>query len=571
MPSLRDRLRALFASPPALATGEVAVANTRISVNKPVSVVYNPDDLARRRGAYVLYDEMRYDEQVKACLALKVAAVVGPGWRMDPVDRRNETEAAFAEELKDQLDGVTGTFSRALVGILGPALRYGFSLSEIVLDADPDLRLKKLKTVAPYDIEFEIDPFGNVTAIKQRGMGEEITIPTARVVHFVHEPEFGNPYGQSDLKAAHRNWWHKKHWVQWWSIWGEKFADAPVIATHPAQTSVERVNEVLSDLDRLQARTSVGVPEGWVLDTLEGKRDPKAVFEGAINRHDLAIAKAILIPEKMGLVGGEDGGGSYALSKTHLGAFFFIVDLLKQDLESAVQEQVVVPLAQMFAPSIPTPKFRINELTEDNRTELAAAFIAAISGQAIKPGYEDDKWFRDVMGMPDLTEDEYDQRKEEAKAEAAEIAAQAMGPEDEEAPAKEEKEEFAQRRVGLLPTRAVAERHDVPKKFSRPLTFIEQRADMAEKKRTFEELTPKVGTNLATGSLALVEHIKAQVRRKGLAQPNASVADILALTAPKGLLNAMRAQFGLDLIGAYDRGAKEAKGEVRRAKARKDR
>ena len=42
---------------------------------------YNPDELAKRRGGLKIYDKMRTDDQVKACLMLKKQAILAS--RMD--------------------------------------------------------------------------------------------------------------------------------------------------------------------------------------------------------------------------------------------------------------------------------------------------------------------------------------------------------------------------------------------------------------------------------------------------------------------------------------------------------
>ena len=65
-------------------TPEIALANQNMWVNARLPV-YNPSQLVTRKGMRII-DEMRRDDQVKGCLSLKKAAVIGPGWQLVPGD-----------------------------------------------------------------------------------------------------------------------------------------------------------------------------------------------------------------------------------------------------------------------------------------------------------------------------------------------------------------------------------------------------------------------------------------------------------------------------------------------------
>src|SRR5687768_8636730 len=93
-------------------TSPIAIADTRSGLRFGNQLRYNPDDLVGRKGLRI-YDEMRRDEQVKACLNLKIAAVVGPGWHIEPTEETDEAQA-LAEEVKADIASLPGTFEECL-------------------------------------------------------------------------------------------------------------------------------------------------------------------------------------------------------------------------------------------------------------------------------------------------------------------------------------------------------------------------------------------------------------------------------------------------------------------------
>ena len=330
--------------PPAPPQGEMAVADTRRGMALGLTFIpYNDDDLVMRKGLKI-YDEMKKDDQVKACLLLKKCSIIGPGWDIEPTDNHDPAAIQLAVEVKEDLLGMKGTFHNALMNML-TAFEMGFSCSEIVWSLPEDIndriRIKAVKTRAPHDLDFEMDPHGNVTALlQQQGVGQT-KLMYSKFVHLAYRDEYSNPYGRSDLREAHRPWWMKKNFLQWWAIFAEKLSDPPIIATHPTNAGKPQVDKVLQVLEHIQARTAMTIPDPWKVDLLESMRDPKVMFESAVNFFDLSIARAMLVPDKSGFAGSGDSGGSYALSKTQMSAFQLILEQTARWLEANVQEQLI--------------------------------------------------------------------------------------------------------------------------------------------------------------------------------------------------------------------------------------
>ena len=118
------RVKAVKAPPPLL--GELAISDTRRGVASGFAHErFNPDELARKGGGLGVYDKMRVDEQVKAVLLLKKAAIVGPGWQIAAGDDSPGAQD-LADEITTQLLAFEGhTFNAILFEVLS-ALDYGF-------------------------------------------------------------------------------------------------------------------------------------------------------------------------------------------------------------------------------------------------------------------------------------------------------------------------------------------------------------------------------------------------------------------------------------------------------------
>ena len=119
---------------------------------------YNPDQLAAKKGGLGIYKKMREDDQVKAALHLKKAAIIHPGWDIEGED---EQQNEFVEAV---FDGMEGTVEGAIRSILS-AYDYGFSLHEKVyryIEAGPFAgRLDELFSAAlgrPVKVVYEHSP-----------------------------------------------------------------------------------------------------------------------------------------------------------------------------------------------------------------------------------------------------------------------------------------------------------------------------------------------------------------------------------------------------------------------------
>jgi hypothetical protein len=554
--NLAQRVRSYFAEPapePA-APGEIAIADTRRWTWRDVQSQiqpYNPDTLAQRKGGLRIYDEMRCDDQVKACLWLTKAAIMGPGWKLEPVgDADNET--ALAEDLTAALNQMPyAPLDDALWELL-TCLDYGFAVSEKVYDFGEDggLTIVGVKGRAPHDVEFKQDAFGNLLAIQQRQGGDTPDMDPARFVLFVNQPEFGNLYGRSILREGYRPYWFKTNVQQWWGMFLEKLGIPPIVATHkgPASTIIDAV---LAKLRRLQGGAAVAVDDNWTIATLETQRDPKGTFESAIDHYNAAIARSCLLFDKSGVSGKGAAGGSYSLAETQFDTWLMVIGMWRRRFEQTLQAQLIDELAELRAPGVEPPRFAFLPLTQDNKEAIVGAWNALVTSGAVLPELEDENHARRLLKFPERTASA-DMPHPPARQQA-EIAQQAA--EDASAAAQKALTDPTPKPGDKAAMMAEGE-------YWRPLTHPEVRADLDEKRRLFDDLTARYGAELAQATRAIVLDLKHRADR--LPETAAAVRNLKV--SPKVEAGFRRVADAM-LREAYAKGQASGAMEVRRAGA----
>lgn len=168
---------------------------------------YNPDALSLRKGGLRIYDKMRRDDTISSCLGLKKYAVLSSGWKIVP-NSEDEQDKEIATFVQYNIDNMDGAFDDVMLQIM-TAFDYGFSITEKVLQVGTwhgkahRVLLKSLKTRSPHGLDFKSDVYGN---LEEDGIVQNRTkqYPTDKFIIYVNKQEFGNWYGESDIRNCYR-------------------------------------------------------------------------------------------------------------------------------------------------------------------------------------------------------------------------------------------------------------------------------------------------------------------------------------------------------------------------------
>lgn len=355
---------------------------------------YNPDKLYRQKGNYDLFDDMREDDQIAALLHLKKLIILDSSW---VIESENEELKDF---LTDNLNNVHEGIIKKMYDMLS-ALDYGFSITEKLYKADNGkIILWDMKTRAPHSFEkIEQDSMGNITAfIQDTGQGE-IEVNPRKIIHFLNQKEFDNPFGKSELnRGVYTDWWSKHHIIKFWNIFIERFGSPTVVGTYEPNLRDQR-DEILKVSKNLQVRTGIALPKGIELQLLESENDTGEVFEKAINYYNMSIARKMLIPDLMGMGGSETSGGSYSLGREHFGIFFNIINQVRNDIERTINIELIAELtAWNFGPS-EKAKFTFVE-SDAGKKERQLNFWLDFIGKGHIPQKNEIDWFFNQIEAP---------------------------------------------------------------------------------------------------------------------------------------------------------------------------
>jgi SPP1 gp7 family putative phage head morphogenesis protein len=427
---------------------------------------YNPDSLYQKRQDYELFDEMREDDQIAALLTLKKFLILNKKWELETsTDKIKEFIEYMFEECLDEI------FDIDLYNILS-AIDYGFSISEKIFISKPTpfgekIVLNKLKTRPPHTFEFDQDDYGNIIRIRQdTSSGHDIKIPPEKVIHYLYQKEFDNPYGKSELNlGVYRAWWSKNAIIKFWNIYLERYGSPTVVGKYPDDKSQLR-SDLKTILKNLQAKTAIVVPEGVNLELLtSGGKTGESEYEKAIDKYDIMIARKMLIPDLMGFSGSKTGGGSYALGDKQFDMFYNNIKYEEKKLINVVNKEILAPIILWnFGPN-DYAKFIPSQVDEAQKQEDIKLWIEAIKTGKVPVTDNQLNWFYQMVNAPEID-----------KKELAEI--------------KEEKEKLKEQ-FEQTPKKEEENKTEVPKK-KEELTIDKEAKEYADRKQTKYEKNANV-------------------------------------------------------------------------------
>lgn len=343
---------------------------------------------------------MKDDDQVKAAISIKKDMVINTGWKIE----------CESEEIREWIKNVLGninsglsiatSFEDGLRDILS-SFEYGFSLTEPVYKLiDNKWEVKELRTRPPHTFMFNMNEKGQVESIIQTQNKGEVEFKPRLFLHHVYQSEFSNPYGKSDLKAAHNSWKAKKFVQRFLAMYLEKFAQPTVVGRYPDTMDTNEITRMQDVLKSIQTSTTLALPEGMTVDLLFPQRDSSDAYRKAIDLFNMQIARSILVPDLMGIGGSETKGGSLALGKEQFKVFLGTIEKERQSLARKLTLKLIQPMVKMNFGEIDC-EFQFVEFAEGDIAAYADLWVKAVTGKIFRPNEEEINHFRSITGFPE--------------------------------------------------------------------------------------------------------------------------------------------------------------------------
>ena len=362
----------------------------------------NPDALVAKKGLAV-YDTMKTDPMVKASLFIKKFSRLATKWVIKPgSDLAKDKE--IADFYQKQLENLPGTVIQMLLGMM-TCLDYGFSLLEknyyFIKEGDyrGKVGLSSLKSKKPHDFKFDQDEYCNIDKLIQTQPKGDVDLSPDKFIRTTWMPEWENPYGTADLRAAYTPWWQKDVILRFQAIWLERYPAPVILGYYPPGTDIDTQDKLLGVLEDLQIHTEAIIPEGMVIDTIKMDRSGSDIYTKAIDKRDTMIGQAILIPELLGFT--KQSTGSYALGKKQFDLFIGVLWHLGRTLEEVVHEQLTMPFVDWnYGVKEDYPEFEFEALAEESAETKAKILATLASAGLIDPtDPETREWIGDYLNI----------------------------------------------------------------------------------------------------------------------------------------------------------------------------
>lgn len=369
---------------------------------------YNTDEIIQRKGLRE-YALMRHDDQVKLCLSFKKLLVTGRAYSIVPADDSAKAkEIAHCVEWALERINLKQIFREALT-----AIEFGFSLGEIVweladYEGERKVVIKDIKHRDPVDLKIFTDLHGNVKGFQQNTIGgKKIEIEPVKAWHFVHNQEFQNQYGQSDLRSVYRSWWAKKFLINFWSVFLERFGQPMTMMKYPHGASPELKSVLRGILQGLSTKTEILVPDGVEVQLVEATRGGTATYKEAIDYHDHAISRGLLMVSLLGAGGDNVNRGSDSQSRLHLRVLFKMAQELGDYLAFTFMRQVVHQMVDMnYVHENLYPEFLWQDYGEFEGIEVADTIRLLHAAGILDMDQADVNYSRSILGLPLRGEDD---------------------------------------------------------------------------------------------------------------------------------------------------------------------
>lgn len=387
---------ALPASPP---TGEQGWQESLFARLGGSFDAYNPDLLIRNKG-FDVYRKMLRDPQVKAVYRLAVDIMVSRKWRFDKSPentvRQQQIEDLFRFNIEKFLRG-------SWLGVMSQILSskaHGFSINEKVyqpgqFQGKPVWLLRAAKPKPYHTFTFRHDPFGNITDLVQQQGGQRVSLDPSKFIIHITNPEFEPIYGESDLRAAYKPFWAKEVIEKLWNIHLERLAGGFVAAKVNQSLSPGEKDDLKNVMRNLTAETGIIHPAS--VDFNVHQPTTTDAYEKAVQMKNGEIAKALLAPNLLGL-SDQRRVGSFAQARVQLETFFLVMKRQSDQLADTLNEQLFRELAWWNFGMEDFPRFAFEPFTEDQKREIATAWLEAVDKGIVINRFVDELRTRQLIG-----------------------------------------------------------------------------------------------------------------------------------------------------------------------------
>jgi hypothetical protein len=375
------------------------------------NIDYN-SDLVGTQGIDA-YKEMRNDGTVRASLWAIKTPLLRANWFVKAASD-DPKHIKHQELIEQELFGVGGnspinTFTEFLREALN-YLEFGRYLFEINYRLRPDglIGWERFAPRLPETVWKWEQENGEPGITQMVPMSGNVSIPLEKLLILVNEKEGSNYEGRSILRSSYFHWFVKNNAYKIEAMAIERQGMGVPVITHPDDATPDEIAKAKVLLKNVRANNKAHLvfKAGWKFEFANMGGGTRIDPSKAIQHHDRQILKNVLAQ----FIDLGSNQGSYALSKDQSSFFLLAEQYIADYLTEAFNKQLVRRLIdvnfgeQEFYPEIMAP-----EIGSSDHSALTASYQRLVQVGGIIPNSEDDKWFRDVMGLAEAPDGFYEE------------------------------------------------------------------------------------------------------------------------------------------------------------------
>lgn len=248
------------------------------------------------------------------------------------------------------------------------------------------------------------------------------TIKAPKLLVFTNNEEAGNILGQSVLRPAYKHWRYKDGFYAVQAIAIERQGAGVPFGQYPAGTPDPEIDKAEEMLQNIQAHEQSYFIYGEDWDVGFTSMGAQSVLNPnqAIEHHDAMIPKSVLAGF-MNLP--QDGRGSYALSSDQAGFFNFTLQTSANYLGDRFTRDAIKEIVDWNWPGLNQyPRLRPDRVGHLGMGQLLEAITGAVDKGALTPDIDLENRVRDLLNLPAIEEDVFEEAKEPDEPEPAPAA-----------------------------------------------------------------------------------------------------------------------------------------------------
>lgn len=371
------------------------------------------------------YDIMRRsDATVHSVLLICKNPIIGADWDIEPASD-DPIDVEIAEFCERELFGRKVMWPDVMREALS-CLDFGHSVFELVYEPCEfngkariglaKIASRKQRSIMRWATKDGKPGITQVVPVTD-GTGDNgplIDIPRDKLVYVINEREGQNYEGISLLRYAYKPWYMKDNLEIMHAIALEHLAMGIPIITKGAnnetadETELQKARNALRQM-RANEEAYMEMPASLKIEMLDLKANSTKDILPTIQYLDRQITLSVLAQFLL-LGSGQTSAGSRAVSADHSQIFMKSLEAVARTIQQPFQQEVINRLVDLNYSNLPNgyPQLVFSHIDDDDSAQMATSIAALVTAGALTPDPDMENRIRDMLDIPQLTDDMVD-------------------------------------------------------------------------------------------------------------------------------------------------------------------